>query len=119
MILVYCLSLCFFVRLYKYPSIPNRLQSLRSYNWQSISNTNSVPQKFKGAVYGRTELNQHADTKVSGGNCIILLYTDRTCMVSPYDYQEYEPIHNVPIVTVATAYTSKMGGVIFWYSMKH
>ena len=120
MILVHRLSLCFsFVCVYKSPTIINRLQSLRSYNWQSILKTSSVPEQFEGAVYGRTELNQYVYITVAGGNCIILKYTDRYFTVAPYDDQEYEPIHNFPIVTAATGYTSKMRGIIFWYSMNH
>ena len=119
-ILVHRLSLCFyFVRVYKSPTISNRLQSLRYYKRQIISKTKSVTEHFEGAVYGRTELNHHADTTVSEVNCIIFKYTDRSCMVSPYYDQKYEPIHNVSIVTAATGYTSKMRGIIFWYSMNH
>ena len=106
MILVHRLSLCFaFVRLYKSPNISNRFQYLRYFNCRSISKTKSVTERFKGAVYGRTELNQYVDTTNAGFNCIILKYTYRSCTVSPYDDQEYEPIHNVPIITAVTGYT--------------
>ena len=107
-ILVHRLSLCLDgVRVYESPTIPNRLQAIKSFNRWIISKTKSVPEQFDRKVYGRTELGQHADTIVVRGNCIILKYTDRSCMVSPYDTQEYEPIHNFPIVAVATGYTSK------------
>ena len=120
MILVHRLYLFFdFVRVYKYPTIPNRLQYLRSSNRRSIYKTKSVPEQSEGKFYGRTELDHHAYTTVAGGNGIILKYTDVSCTVSPYGDQEYEPIHNVLIVTAATGYTSKMVGGIFWYSMKH
>ena len=88
MILVHRLYLCFaFVHVYKSPNIPNRLKSIRSSNQQNIYKTKSVPEHFKETVYGKTELDQHADTTVAGGNFIILKYTDIYCTVSPYDDQ--------------------------------
>ena len=75
------------MRVYKSPTIPNRLKFLMFSNWSRISKTRSVLEHFEGTVYGRPELDQHGDTTVAGGNCIIFKYTDRSCMVSPYDDQ--------------------------------
>ena len=36
------------------------------------------------AIYGRTELDSHADTIVLGSNTVILQYTNRECDVAPY-----------------------------------
>ena len=55
------------------------------------------------------EMNSHADTAVLGRNCVILNYTGRECDVSLYT-DSYEAIKGVPIVTGATAWTSKVNG---------
>ena len=60
-------------------------------------------------VYGRMELDSHADTIVLGKNAIVLQHTNRECDVSPYS-DSYAPIRNVPIVTGATAITSTETG---------
>ena len=60
-------------------------------------------------MYGRTELDSHADSIVAGSNCCIMHYTNRECDVSPYR-DDYEPIKNVPIVQAATAFTSTYTG---------
>ncbi len=52
---------------------------------------------------GWCELDSHADTVTAGSNCIVLEYTNQTCQVAPYN-DNYEPICDVPIVKVATAY---------------
>ena len=59
----------------------------------------------KNIVQSNIELDFHVDTIVVGANCIILNYTGRECDVAPYPYpDEYESIHNVTIVTAATAW---------------
>jgi hypothetical protein len=63
-------------------------------------------------IYGRMELDSHADTIVLGSNAIIMNYTTRECDVSPYA-DSYEPIRNVPIVTGATAITSATTGMTY------
>ena len=62
--------------------------------------TNEIASK---SVYGRCELDSHADTTVAGSNCIILQYTGKECSVQPYS-DVYNPTHHVPIVHAATAY---------------
>lgn len=44
---------------------------------------------------------------VAGRNCIVMNYIDHTCIVSPYDDQEYKPVSGVPIVQATTGYASK------------
>jgi hypothetical protein len=61
------------------------------------------------SIYGRMELDSHADTVVLGRNCVILSYTGRECDVSPYT-DVYDAIKEVPIVTGATAWTSQVTG---------
>ena len=59
-------------------------------------------------IYGRSELDSHADTIVAGENCIVMQYTSRSCEVMPYS-DEYEPLKDVPVVQAATGYTSSNG----------
>ena len=59
--------------------------------------------------HGRNDLDSHADTIVLGRNSAILQYTGRECDVAPYS-DSYKPIHNVPIVTSATAITNTETG---------
>ena len=64
---------------------------------------------FKTAVFdGRCELDTHADTFVAGRNCILMHYTERVCDVMPYS-DEYEAKVGIPIVQVATGFTSSDG----------
>jgi Reverse transcriptase (RNA-dependent DNA polymerase) len=63
-------------------------------------------------VYGKMELDSHADTVVLGRNCTILSYTGRECDVSPYtDF--YDAIKGVPIVSGASAWTCQTTGETF------
>ena len=62
-----------------------------------------------GTVYGKCEMDSHADTIVAGSNCIVLNYTGKVCDVSPYR-DDYAPVSNVPIVTAATAWQSSHTG---------
>ena len=56
-------------------------------------------------IYGRCELDSHADTIVAGSNCVVINYTGKVCDVSPYR-DDYTPVSNIPIVTAATAWQS-------------
>ena len=60
-------------------------------------------------VFGRCELDSHADTIVAGANCVILQYTGKECDVSPYR-EDYASVENVPIVHAATAWQSSHTG---------
>ena len=60
-------------------------------------------------IFGRMELDSHADTIVLGRNAIVLQYTNRVCDVAPYA-DSYKPITDVPIVRGATAVTSQATG---------
>ena len=42
---------------------------------------------------------------MTGKNCVILPYTDRSCDVGPFS-DKYTPMKDVPIVSAATGYTS-------------
>mmetsp|Transcript_8644 Transcript_8644/g.12587 ORF Transcript_8644/g.12587 Transcript_8644/m.12587 type:complete len:434 (-) Transcript_8644:3145-4446(-) len=54
-------------------------------------------------VVNRTELDSHADTCVAGANTVPLWYTDTSVSVSPF-IGECEPLADVPVASVATAW---------------
>ena len=56
-------------------------------------------------MYGRSELDSHADTTVTGVDCCILQYTVKECDVSPYR-DDYESIKGVPIACTETVWKS-------------
>jgi hypothetical protein len=58
---------------------------------------------------GRSDLDSHADTCVAGSNTIPLRYTDQKVSVSPF-IGEYQPISNIPVATVATAWDDPRDG---------
>jgi hypothetical protein len=66
------------------------------------------------------ELDLHADTCVAGSNCVIIETTNQTVSVSAFS-EAHEIIHNVPIVTAATAYDDNKTGVTYitWTSHLH
>ena len=95
----------------------NLSHSVVSVNKTSTRRASSINQnKRKGndgshaPIYGRMELDSHADTIVLGSNAVIMHYTTRECDVSPYA-DSYEPIRNVPIVSGATAVTDASTGL--------
>jgi hypothetical protein len=53
---------------------------------------------------GRLELDTHADTWVAGANTVVLDLTGKHVSVTPFCEDEYEPITEIPIASVATAY---------------
>ena len=71
------------------------------------SNKNSTDK-----IYGRCELDTHADTTVAGSNCVVLQYTGKECDVTPYS-DSYEPMQNIPIVHAATGWQSPVSGQIY------
>ena len=86
---------------------------------RTISKFSSTPRRVSSAssekhcppnpVFGRCELDSHADTTVAGANCVILNYTGKECNVAPYR-DDYDSIKNVPIVSAATAWQSSITG---------
>jgi hypothetical protein len=57
----------------------------------------------------KAELDSHADTTVAGSTCRVLEYTEKSCCVHPFS-DEYEPMKQVPIAKVATAYDDPRTG---------
>jgi len=51
----------------------------------------------------KSELDSHADTTVAGAICYVMEYTESSCDVFPFS-EEYQPMKQVPIAKVATAY---------------
>ena len=60
-------------------------------------------------VFGRCELDLHADTIVAGSNYIILQYTGKEFDVSPY-HDDYESVSNFLKVHTATSWQSSHTG---------
>ena len=74
---------------------------------QRISRINQQS-SYNGVYDGRIELDSHADAFVAGRNCLVMHYAERVCDVMPYS-DEYDPKSDVPIVQVATGYTTACG----------
>ena len=60
----------------------------------------------------RADLDSHADTCCAGDNTLLIATTGRTVNVRPYS-KEYDPITNVPIATVATAWDDPDTGLTY------
>jgi hypothetical protein len=73
-----------------------------------VENQISYPTQLGGPV-ARMEIDNHADTHVTGSNCTVLYYTGRVCNVAPFT-QHYKALENVKIATVATAYDDTSTG---------
>ena len=58
--------------------------------------------------HGRYEIDSHSDTTVTGKNCAIIKYTDKSCDVAPFS-EKYIPMKYIPIVSAATGLTSENG----------
>ena len=82
--------------------VVRRYKAVRSVSKTFVSN------KEVQVCHGRCELDTHADTFVAGRNCLLMSYTERVCDVMPYS-EDYEAKTNVPIVQVATGFTSANG----------
>ena len=77
---------------------------------QAVRNVSQTSQNRRTDImHGLCELDSHADTCVAGANCIILETTNMTVSVSAFS-DTHEVIHDVPIVTAATAYDNPRTG---------
>jgi hypothetical protein len=63
-------------------------------------------------VEAKSELDSHADTTVTESNCRVLEYTEKSCDVYPFS-NSYEPLTQIPIAKVATAYDHPLTGETF------
>lgn len=75
----------------------------------STSSEGLIPQE---PIFGKLELDSHADTCVFGANFVLLSYTGRECDVAPYS-DDYDAVENVSIVAAATAWTCQESGETF------
>jgi hypothetical protein len=76
-------------------------------NRRTISNMTSSSQ---GYIQGMNELDSHADTCCAGSNCVVVEYTGKACNVIGYNRNtSNDELHDVPIVTAATAYDAPNG----------
>jgi hypothetical protein len=93
-------------------SIVQRIVAAHVSSIRRVTTRNLSRVRIDRTVYGKTELDSHADTVVLGSNCVILNYTGRECDVSPYT-DTYDAIKGVSIVKGATAWTSNLTGETF------
>ncbi len=63
-------------------------------------------------IHGPCELDSHGDTCVAGSNCVVIESTNQTVSVSAFT-DTHEVIHDVPIVTAATAYDDPITGITY------
>jgi len=59
--------------------------------------------------HSKAELDSHADTTVAGSTYRVLEYTEKSCDIHPFS-DDYEPMKQVPIAKVATAYDDPSTG---------
>ena len=73
------------------------------------SSTKHTISKIVGEPFhGRYKIDSHAETTISGKNCTIMKYTDRSCDVSPFS-EKYTPMKEIPKVLSSTGFTSENG----------
>jgi hypothetical protein len=63
-------------------------------------------------ISGTCELDSHSDTCVAGSNCTILETTNKTVSVRTVS-DTHEVLHDIPIVTAATAYDDPNTGTMY------
>jgi len=91
-------------------SLISQIWSGQRYNSSGLRTVSSVEYDWgHQGLYANAELDSHADTIVAGSTCRILELTNQSCDVFPYS-DHYEPIKNVPIAKVATAYDHPITG---------
>ena len=70
---------------------------------------NHTISKIVGELFHRKyKLDSHVDTTISGKNCVIIKYKDRSCEVS-FFLEKYTPMKDILIVSAATGFTSANG----------
>jgi len=67
---------------------------VRSGDRRTISLARNTQNTSSESVYGRSELDSHADTTVTGPNCIPIWHTERSCDVAPFS-DTYQPILDI------------------------
>jgi hypothetical protein len=77
----------------------------------SVRSTASI-ERQSNPTNAYAELDSHADTVVAGSACKVIELTDQSCEVYAYA-DHYEPITNVPVAKVATAYDHPISGETF------
>jgi hypothetical protein len=92
-------------------SFIGKISSGQRYHAPSNRMTSSV-QRFDCNKEAKAELDSHADTTVAGSTCRVLEFTENFCDVFPFS-ENYEPMKQVPIAKVATAYDHPSSGETF------
>ena len=84
-----------------------RIMRVKTLN-RRISRIKQPPSSSDGVHDGSIELDSHADAFVAGRNCLLMNYTERVCDAMPCS-DECDPKSDMPIVQVATGYTTACG----------
>jgi len=75
---------------------------------RSVKKAKTEPGMATYAI-SRCELDTRADTICAGINCRPLIYTGQQCEVRGFS-EDFEPLHDIPVATVATAWCDGLGG---------
>jgi hypothetical protein len=76
---------------------------------RAVKKTRTVAQEANTTRIARCELDTRADTICAGANCRPIYFTRQQCEVKGFS-EEFEPIQDVRVASVATAWCDGMGG---------
>ena len=83
--------------------------SQRSSAGRAVKKARIEPQVVDTNRIARCQLDTRADTICAGANCRPIYFTRKQCEVKGFS-DEFEPIHDVRVASVATAWCDGMGG---------
>jgi hypothetical protein len=92
----------------------SKISSGKRYNRNQTHSTavSAIHQYPSSKIEAKAELDSHADTTVAGSTCRVIEYTEKVCDVFPFS-SEYQPMKQVPVAKVATAYDHPQTGETF------
>ena len=90
---------------YNIKAVKSKRRNISSITSQDYKSFQPSPSNTKGW----NETDSNADTCCLGKKFIVIQYTERTADVYPYN-SSYQPLHNVPIVSGATAWDNPIDG---------
>ncbi len=92
----------------------SKISSGKRYNRNQTHSTavSAIHQYPSSKIEAKAELDSHADTTVAGSTCRVIEYTEEVCDVFPFS-SEYQPMKQVPVAKVATAYDHPQTGETF------
>jgi len=91
----------------------SQIRTGRRYNAESYRTVSAMNHRADNTLKeAKAELDSHADTTVAGSTCRVLEYSEKVCDVYPFS-DSYQPMSQVPIAKVATAYDHPATGETF------